>query len=137
MSSSLACLRVAFPQVEEEEDVGMMPRGMWTPQTATCKCRWEAIMCRREEQWGKLLAVNLAFLAPHLLPVGVHHVGLGWFCWQGQVSHHTQVNLLRAQGVSRFRSLTRQHWLPQPAASLWQNQFSLFSGLEVMTRLKV
>lgn len=130
MSSGLACLRMTFPQVEEEEEyVEMMPRGMWTAQSATCKCRWETIMCRREEQRGELLAVNLAFLAMRLLLVRVPHMGLGWFCWQGQVSHHTQVNLLHAQVVPRFKSLTRQPQLPQPAASLWQNQFSPFSGV--------
>lgn len=63
MSSSLAHPGMAFPQgeEEEEEDVGMMLGGLWTPQSATCKRRWEASTCQREKQGKKLLAVNLAF----------------------------------------------------------------------------
>lgn len=53
-SPGLARPGVAFPQGEEEEEVvGTMPGGMRTPQSATCKRRWEASVCHREKQGGK------------------------------------------------------------------------------------
>lgn len=80
-SSSLAGPGMAFPQGEEKEEVvGTMPGGMRTPQSATCKHRWEASVCHSEKQGGKLLAVNLAFLATCSLPGGAHRMGLGPFC---------------------------------------------------------
>lgn len=141
VSSSRTHLGMAFPQGEEEEeekDGRMMPGGMRTPQSATCKRRWEASVCRREKQGGKLFAVNLAFLAMCSLPGRAHCTGLGPFspslgiASRGRSSLPGRLScpggLCTCPGGPGFYKLTSQRQLPQPAASLWQNQFSRFSG---------
>lgn len=66
---------VAFPQGEEEKDVGMMPEEMWTPKVPPAR-----VEGGREEQGWQFLADNLAALASLLLLGGTPHLELVLFC---------------------------------------------------------
>ena len=81
MSSSLIHPGMAFPQgeEEEEEDVGMMPEGVWTPQSATCKRRWEAGKCHREKCRESSLLLIWLFWQSARCPVRLTARGLARF----------------------------------------------------------